>query len=138
MKKVAIYIMILLAIPVVLQAQYFGGNGRGDSMLEIQNSPITYTEYSINSVPSSYSISQNYPNPFNPSTTIRFEIPKNGFVKLVVYDGIGREVEMLVNENKSAGKYEINFNASQIPSGVYFYILTIDNFSDVKKMILLK
>jgi hypothetical protein len=89
-------------------------------------------------IPSEYSLSQNYPNPFNPSTNIRYEIPKNGNVKIVVIDDLGREVETLVNENQTAGTYETTFNASQYPSGVYLYRLISDNFNETKKMILLK
>ena len=91
-----------------------------------------------NKVPSSFSLYQNYPNPFNPTTNIRFEIPKNGFVKLVVFDMLGREVETLVNEKQSAGTYEATFNASRYPSGVYFYRLKTEGFSDTKKMMLIK
>jgi hypothetical protein len=138
MKKIIIYIIIILAMPVLIYAQYTGGIGRGDVMLEKTNSPLTYVVQNINLVPTSYSLSQNYPNPFNPSTTIRYEIPKSGFVKLAVYDALGRELEMLVNEKQSAGTYEVNFNAFQIPSGIYFYKLTTDNFNDVKRMVLLK
>ena len=89
-------------------------------------------------IPSKYSLSQNYPNPFNPSTNIRYDLPKNGFVKLVVRDMIGREVETLVNENQTAGTYEANWNASKFPSGVYFYKLTTDNFTETIKMLLIK
>jgi|WetSurMetagenome_2_1015567.scaffolds.fasta_scaffold01760_8 hypothetical protein len=138
MKKITKYIIIMLAMPVLIYAQYTGGVGRGDAMLEKTNSPLTHTSNNINLVPASYSLFQNYPNPFNPSTTIRYEIPKNGLVKLVVYDVLGRSVETLVNEKQSAGIYEINFDASQIPSGIYFYKLTVDNFSDIKRMVLLK
>jgi hypothetical protein len=88
--------------------------------------------------PSNFKLYQNYPNPFNPSTLIQYEIPKNSFVKLVVLDVLGREVETLVNEKQTAGTYEATFNASQYPSGVYFYKITTDNFSETKKMLLIK
>jgi hypothetical protein len=89
-------------------------------------------------VPEKYFLSQNYPNPFNPSTNIRYELPKTGFVKLVVLDALGREIETLVNEKQTAGTYEATFNASQYTSGVYFYRFTTDNFSETKKMLLIK
>jgi hypothetical protein len=93
----------------------------------------------INSeIPASYSLSQNFPNPFNPTTNIRYDLPKNGFVKLVVFDMLGREIETLVNEQQSAGTYEANWNASQFPSGVYFYKLITDNFTETKKMLMVK
>ena len=85
-----------------------------------------------------YNLSQNYPNPFNPSTTIRYEIPKNGFVKLIVFDILGNKIETLVNEKQTTGIYEATFDASKYSSGVYFYKLTTDNFSESKKMLLIK
>jgi hypothetical protein len=88
--------------------------------------------------PGNYTLEQNYPNPFNPSTNIKYELPKNSFVKIVVFDMLGREVEALVNEKLSPGSYSIDWNASQYPSGVYFYRLTTEGFSETKKMILLK
>jgi Secretion system C-terminal sorting domain len=96
-------------------------------------------------VPTNFGLSQNYPNPFNPSTSIKFTIGsqpdgKAGrqFVTLKVYDLLGREVSILVNEEKPAGKYELEFDGQQLPSGIYFYQLRTVNFSQTKKMILLK
>jgi Bacterial Ig domain/Carbohydrate binding module (family 35)/Secretion system C-terminal sorting domain/Cellulase (glycosyl hydrolase family 5) len=89
-------------------------------------------------IPQTYSLQQNYPNPFNPSTTIRYQIPKAGFVKLRVFDILGNEVATLVNEYKSPNNYEAKFDASRFASGVYFYQLTVNNFVSIKKMILLK
>jgi hypothetical protein len=89
-------------------------------------------------VPDGFSLSQNYPNPFNPSTKIKFAIPGSYFVKLAVYDLLGREVSSLVNEQLQAGTYEYEFEASGLNSGVYFYKISTESFSEVKKMILLK
>jgi len=89
-------------------------------------------------IPSGFLLSQNYPNPFNPTTNIRYEIPNSGFVKLIIFDALGREVETLVNEQQSVGVYEVTWNASQFPSGIYFYKLATEGFSETKKMILLK
>ena len=89
-------------------------------------------------VPKSYALQQNYPNPFNPTTKIRFELPKSGFVTMKLYDINGREVATLVNEELSAGVKEYEFNASSLASGVYFYRLTANGFSDAKKLILAK
>ena len=89
-------------------------------------------------LPTKFFLSQNYPNPFNPITTIEFQIAEFGFVSLKVYDVLGREVANLVNEEKSAGNYEINWNAQNLPSGVYFYKLQIGSFIEIKKMVLLK
>ena len=99
---------------------------------------ITEVKTISNQIPKDFSLLQNYPNPFNPSTSIRYEIPKNGFVKLVVYDILGKEIETLVNEKQSAGTYEVKFEGKSLTSGVYFYRLTTDGFSDTKRMILLK
>jgi M6 family metalloprotease-like protein len=88
--------------------------------------------------PTEYSLMQNYPNPFNPTTTISYSMPKNGLVILQVYDILGRAVAELVNEFKEAGNYSVAFNASELPSGIYFYTLKSGNFTATKKFILLK
>ncbi len=89
-----------------------------------------------NEIPSEYSLSQNYPNPFNPSTTIEFKISKGGYVSLKIYDILGREVAILVDEYKYAGNYSTLFTLnSALSSGVYFYVLKANGFSQVKKMI---
>lgn len=88
--------------------------------------------------PRENSLMQNYPNPFNPATTISYSIPTNGFVTLKVYDILGKEVAELVNEAKEAGNYSVTFNASELPSGIYFYTITSRNFKATKKLILLK
>ena len=90
-------------------------------------------------VPDVYSLSQNYPNPFNPSTTINFSIPKSSDVSLRVYDVLGKEIATLVDEFKNAGSYSVDFNAtSGLTSGVYFYTITTGNFTDTKKLMLIK
>ncbi len=86
----------------------------------------------------SFKLNQNYPNPFNPTTTISYSIPKSSFVTLKVYDLLGNEVATLVNEDKSAGYYQVKFNASNLASGVYFYRLIAGNRVEVKKLILTK
>ncbi len=85
-----------------------------------------------------FRLGQNYPNPFNPSTKINYQIPQAGFVTLKVYDPLGREVTMLVNEEKAAGNYEVNFNADKLSSGVYFYKLQTGNYIKTRKMVLIK
>ncbi|MFZ5947503.1 MAG: T9SS type A sorting domain-containing protein [Stygiobacter sp.] len=89
-------------------------------------------------VPTETKLFQNYPNPFNPLTTIEYSIPKSSFVTLKVFDLLGSEVATLVNEEKSLGNYKINFNGSSLSSGIYFYRLNADNFSEAKKFILMK
>ena len=89
-------------------------------------------------IPKEYNLFQNFPNPFNPTTIIKYDIPKNGLVTLKVYDILGSEVATLVNEEKSIGRYEINFDASALASGVYIYQLSVNDFISSKKMILIK
>ena len=89
-------------------------------------------------IPTKFDLSQNYPNPFNPSTNLEFGISDLGFVTLKVYNASGKEVATLVNETKTAGYYTVNFNASNLSSGVYFYSLSVNNFTATKKMLLLK
>jgi hypothetical protein len=88
--------------------------------------------------PAEFVLYQNYPNPFNPTTAIEFRISDFGFVNLQVYDILGNEVATLVNEEKPAGTYEIEFNATGLPSGVYFYTLRAGSFVETRKMVLLK
>ncbi|MBN1634308.1 MAG: M20/M25/M40 family metallo-hydrolase [Ignavibacteria bacterium] len=90
------------------------------------------------SIPSEYMLYQNYPNPFNPNTNIKFSIPKTDFVRIAVCDMLGREVSVLVNEVKQAGQYTVDFNASNLTSGIYFCRLTTEEFTDVKKLVLIK
>lgn len=85
-----------------------------------------------------YKLSQNYPNPFNPSTKISFGIAKSGYVKLSVYDLSGKLVKELINGQREAGSYDVEFRAEGLSSGVYYYKLESEGFSDTKKMLLLK
>jgi hypothetical protein len=88
--------------------------------------------------PSEFTLSQNFPNPFNPTTSIKYQIPELSFVKLKVYDVLGNKVVALVNEEKPAGSYEVEFDASKLVSGIYFYKLQAGNFVEIKKMVLLR
>ncbi len=92
----------------------------------------------ISELPTQFSLSQNYPNPFNPSTVIEFSIPQSSKVSLKVYDMLGREILNLIDEQKSAGQYKVNLNASALSSGIYLYKLVANNYSETKKMMLLK
>jgi WD40 repeat protein len=89
-------------------------------------------------VPLEFSLEQNYPNPFNPTTTIWYSIPESGNVDLRVFNALGSEVMELVNEFKNSGNHSINFDAENLSSGIYFYKLSVNNFSEIKKMILMK
>lgn len=110
------------------------------SVIKLQDSVLFLTGLNRieTGIPNEYKLYQNYPNPFNPSTTIRYDIPKAGFVQVVIFDAVGRELETIVNERKSAGVYEATFNATQYPSGVYFYKITTEGYSETMKMILIK
>lgn len=113
--------------------------GFGATPIYYDNSSIATNITSNGEIaPASFKLSQNYPNPFNPTTNIKFDIINKGNVKLVVFDATGREVTTLVNDNLDPGSYEVNFDASKLSSGVYFYKLTSGEFSDLKKMVLVK
>ena len=123
-----------------------------DDLLGVSSSKLFYRlkqvdyngsfEYSdiveVDIAPSIYSLSQNYPNPFNPTTKIKYSIPNSGIVTLKVFNVLGKEVATLVNEEKPAGSYEVEFNGNELPTGIYFYQLKTGNYSETKKMILLK
>ncbi len=116
---------------------FYLDNSYAGSLYKISNS-ITSISKNQNLVPNTYNLSQNYPNPFNPTTIIEFSIPLTKFVTLKVFDLLGRELSTLVNEEKLPGNYEIKFNGTCYPSGVYFYRLQAGSFSQTKKLILLK
>ena len=88
--------------------------------------------------PLTFDLDQNYPNPFSPSTNIKYSVPETGSVKLSIYNALGEEVAVLVNGIVQAGFYEVTFDASNLPSGAYFYRLQSDNLNQVMKMLLLK
>ena len=107
---------------------------------------VVYGDTSLNPVsvddnpppPKEYLLRQNYPNPFNPSTKIKYAIKATGLVQLKVYDILGKEIAILVNEDKEAGYYSVEFDASHLPSGVYFYRMQSGEFVSSKKMLLVK
>ena len=111
--------------------------GQG-GMIVKTNDILTGNSGFVSQTPNSFILSQNYPNPFNPSTVIRFQLSVVGKVTLKVYDILGKEVATLVNGVKNAGNYSVEFNASNLTSGVYFYKLESNGFSEVKKMMLIK
>lgn len=138
-------------------AVFNGVSGSVQSISKISRSSPTFTALSENglyiisedppfiglnnigtAVPEYFSLYQNYPNPFNPSTKISFELPKSSFAKLIVYDITGKEIKTLVNENLRAGAYEYEWDGINIPSGVYFYKLIAGDYSETRKMVLVK
>jgi hypothetical protein len=92
----------------------------------------------LNNIPAEYNLFQNYPNPFNPATLIQFDIPKDSYVKLSVFNILGQEIQVLVNRHMSTGSYKINFDASKLNSGVYFYRIEANSFISVRKMLIAK
>jgi hypothetical protein len=101
----------------------------GNKTVGVNDNPLTVN---------SFSLDQNYPNPFNPTTQIRYSIAKAGLVNIKVYDILGRQVAELINHNQGAGEYTVNFNASNLTSGVYIYKIQSGSFTATKKMMLLK
>jgi glucose/arabinose dehydrogenase len=112
-------------------------------LLHINTGMLTRLKYDLTGInhtgnPVGYKLEQNYPNPFNPVTSIKYEIQKSGFVSLKIFDVLGVEVTSLIYENKQQGSYEVSWDASNFPSGVYFYELNAGNFKERKKMVLIK
>ena len=105
---------------------------------EIEFHGVVGVSNPVNEIPAHYSLMQNYPNPFNPSTTIEYTLPKNSSLKLTIFDINGKIVQSIINNQVPAGTYKYTFDASAYSSGVYFYRLETPDFSDTKKMILVK
>ena len=118
--------------------------GYGGVILKTITGGVTSVQNISTEVPSAYSLGQNYPNPYNPMTNVKFSIVKAGDVKIIVYDVQGRELQTLVNEKLNAGTYEVKFDARQggssreLTSGVYFYRMVTEGFSETKRMLLIK
>ena len=106
--------------------------------LRFNGDVTTGVEPVTGNIPEKFELLQNYPNPFNPVTTIKFDIPVASIVKLSVFDMLGREVKVLLNENKTAGSYSVDFEAAELSSGTYFYKISAGKYSDIKKMVVLK
>ena len=101
-------------------------------------SPVTGVAEEGGGIPEQFILSQNYPNPFNPTTAVGYQLPTASEVKLIVYDLLGREVAVLVNERKVVGSYEVKFDAAGLASGVYLYRLTAGDFVQTRKMVVIK
>ena len=114
------------------------GHGWYEQFLVVKYTQSPYIIVNRNGIPSEFSLSQNYPNPFNPVTKISFGIPQTGNTKLTVFDISGKQVAELVNNVLEAGTYNIDFDASHLASGTYFYRIETAGFTEVKKMILIK
>ena len=112
--------------------------GFNGMILYTSNGGMTWINPISNEIPEQFSLSQNYPNPFNPITKIKFQIPNSSKVKLIIYDILGREEAILVNEKLNPGAYEVEFEGSNFSSGVYYYALTANEYKETKKLVLLK
>jgi hypothetical protein len=113
--------------------------GDGSTIIKTTNGGVTSLESSNDdNSPEVFSLSQNFPNPFNPTTTIRYQVKQKTFVSLKIFNVLGKEVGTLVNGEKLPGEYSIDFNGSNLSSGVYFYQLRTENFIQTRKMILVK
>ncbi|MEO8513521.1 MAG: T9SS type A sorting domain-containing protein [Ignavibacteria bacterium] len=112
--------------------------GTPDRVLVIDIGDLVGISSNNTEVPNSFVLSQNYPNPFNPNTTFTFGMPKDAEMRLSVMDVLGREVEVLASGFKKAGTYTVNYDASKLSSGIYFYTLTSGSFKETKKMLLIK
>ena len=99
---------------------------------------LVTVERQINSIPQNFRLEQNYPNPFNPSTTIRYSLPERGEIELVVYDALGKQIETLISGDHDAGVYEVDFDATGLTSGVYFYQIKSGSFTETRKLVLMK
>ncbi len=123
---------------LLIYNHYLVAGTEGDGVFVRPLSEITSIIQDKLKIPNQFLLKQNYPNPFNPLTTIGFSIPFSEYVKLSVYDILGREVANLINEQKQAGNYEVKFDGSNLPSGVYFFRIQAGDFTQTKKMILMK
>jgi hypothetical protein len=110
----------------------------GSSFVVGPLSKQTQSDEKTNILIDNFNLYQNYPNPFNPTTIIKYDLPNTSDVSLIIYDILGRKVKELVNTKQQTGRYEIQFNASSLASGVYIYRLNVNDYVATKKMILLK
>lgn len=123
---------------LAISGEYIFAGASGSGVWRRPLSELTGVSNELNNTPKDFALSQNYPNPFNPSTVISYSIPSAANVKVIVYNAVGQKVEIIKNGFKQAGNYSVSFNASDLPSGIYFYRLEAGQFSQVKKMLLLK
>lgn len=125
-------------ITAAASSQDYVVGGRLPNWFAVGSRPVSVEDQNSNSVPQEFYLGQNYPNPFNPNTQIEFSLPQKSFIKLKIYDALGKEISNLIDGEKSAGKYKVNFNANGIASGIYMYRLETEGFTETRKMILIK
>jgi hypothetical protein len=132
------YTLLVYRMGYATQTLYVTINNSSIQNFNINMSNLLANNNNNNNIPEKFELFQNYPNPFNPATSISFNIPVAGNVKLTVYDLLGRQVAVLVNEKLNAGTFDVNWNADNFSSGVYFYSIEAGNFTETKKMLLIK
>lgn len=126
----------VIASGKAVHARTFGNGGEAYNIfIDTNDTPLGLGN---NNLPATFSLEQNYPNPFNPVTTINYSLPTGEFVNITMYDQLGRAVKTIVNENRPAGSYSVQVDASELPSGVYFYRINAGVFSSVRKLVLIK
>ena len=125
------------SLAVVGSSLYAGTRGAGVWQRPLSEM-ITDIEENQGTLPWKFSLEQNYPNPFNPATIINYSVPKTAFVTIKIYDILGREIKTIVNEEKIAGNYSVQFNGTGLSSGIYFYRMKSGDFVQTKKLVLLK
>lgn len=123
---------------IVNEPYIFAGRRSRGVWRRLLSEVVTSVELTDDQIPNDFTLKQNYPNPFNPSTKIKFSVPQSSFVTIKVYSILGKEITTLISEKKAIGSYEVDFNAKNLPSGVYFYKLQAGSFIESKKMILLR
>ena len=114
------------------------GYAGGNAGIFLRWGPPVGVQPVSNNTPDNFVLEQNYPNPFNPTTTIKYSIPEASFVTLKIFDAVGNEVQTVVNENQSAGNYLKYIDMTSFSSGIYFYSIKAGNFTETKKMIMIK
>ncbi|MBI2418500.1 MAG: T9SS type A sorting domain-containing protein [Ignavibacteriales bacterium] len=142
--------LIVDALLTLINSQIGGGLGKAgnNDLTAFQNTlgsvfssaygTVTPPAVKLKEIPSAYKLSNNYPNPFNPSTRINYDLPKSGYITIKLYDILGKEIATLVDEEKQAGSYILDFNASHLASGTYFYRIKVNDFTTVRKMVLIR
>ena len=125
-----------------MPSPFVTSSGESEPRFELRITPGTLTDVEesgpITELPQAFDLKQNFPNPFNPSTNIQFELPERADVQLTVYDLMGREIAMLLNEARAAGRHSVTFDASRLSSGVYIYRLQAGERVFTRKMVLIK
>ncbi|MGE5432904.1 MAG: YCF48-related protein [Syntrophomonadaceae bacterium] len=119
------------------EAWAIGGSSRGN-IFHFEDSATSVSDSPIDVTPDNYYLNQNYPNPFNPNTIIKYSIPKQSKVELIIYDLLGRKISTLINKEQSTGEYKVQFNGSSLPSGMYIYSIQAGEFRASKKLLLIK